>query len=55
MKIIFFTGKIPNVGDTDMKLPRYFPIISDTGTQWMMLRRPLALRLHKFKKKGKCT
>lgn len=46
-----FTDKQPAVGDQNIKLPRYFPIENDNGTQWMMLRRPLALRLHKFKRK----
>ena len=44
-----FTDKTACVGDTNRKLPRYFPIESTNGTKWMMLRRPLALRLHKFK------
>ena len=46
-----FTGKEPREGEKRRKLPKYFPIESINGTQWMKLRRPLALRLHKFKRR----
>ena len=41
----FFDGAIPKVGDSGKRLPKYFP----NGNNWMQLRRPLALRLHKLK------
>ena len=44
-----FTDKNPVEKEKGRKLPRYIPI--DGGKQWMRLRRPLALRLHKFKQK----
>ena len=46
-----FTDEEPTLGQRGIKLPRYFPIETDDGTEWMMLRRPLALRLHKFKRR----
>ena len=46
-----FTDKEPRVDEKERKLPKYIPIDGVNGTQWMMLRRPYALRLHKFKKK----
>ena len=46
-----FTREEPIEGGKGKKLPRYIPIEGTDGTQWMKLRRPLALRLHKFKKR----
>ena len=42
----FFDGVIPKVGESEKRLPKYFP----AGDNWLQLRRPLALRLHKFKR-----
>ena len=42
---------ITEKGMPEQKLPKYIPLGSGNDTQWMKLRRPLALRLHKFKRR----
>ena len=46
-----FTDKEPRLKERKRKLPKYIPTEGINGLQWMMLRCPYALRLHKFKKK----
>ena len=45
-----FDGTIPNVGEKGKKLPKYFMTTVSNGECWMHLRKPIALRLHKFKR-----
>ena len=45
-----FTGQTPIVGEKYLKLPRYIPINGLMGKEWLLLRKLLALRMHKHKK-----
>ena len=42
-----FTDKDPKEKEKRRKLPKYFPLGDPEGDQWMKLRTPLVLRLHK--------
>ena len=44
-------GTAPIEGQENIKLPKYFPVETDKGMQCMKRRKPLALRLHKFKRR----
>ena len=45
-----FSDTIPSIGTIGIKLPKYFPVHIEPDVQWMQLRKPLVLRLHKFNK-----